>query len=94
MATREELADEAMRARKVQQIVDIAAALIMQSRMRRSEAEQLVTQMRGRILEFFPGSESTYEIVYSQRFRRLIDEFTVAEPGPQRLVFPSRQPRN
>lgn len=77
MASREQLADEAMRARKVRQIVDIATNLIMQSGLTRREAEHLVQSVRQRILTLFPDGEQTYELIYAPRFRRLIDEFAV-----------------
>ena len=77
-ATREQLADEAMRARKVRQIVDIAASLIMQSNMTRDAADTLVQGVRERFLKLFPDGEQTYELIYARRFRRLIDEFASA----------------
>jgi hypothetical protein len=91
MASREELADEARRARKVRQIVDIATSLIMQSRMTRDEAEALAAFVRTRVLLLFPGREDTYELIYTPRFRRLIDEFAVDPPVRQGVVlrFPS-----
>jgi hypothetical protein len=77
-ATQEQLADEAMRARKVRQIVDIASSLIMQSNMTRDDADALVQGVRERILKLFPDGEQTYELIYARRFRRLIDEFAGA----------------
>lgn len=76
MATREQLADEEARARKVRHLVDLATSLIMQSGMTRRDAQQLVAAMRERILSLFPDGEDTYELIYAPRFRRLIDEFT------------------
>lgn len=86
MATPEELADEARRARKVRHIVDITTSLVMQSNMRRDEAEALIAGIRERILELFPDGESAYELIYAPRFRRLIDEFTTAPPDRRRGV--------
>lgn len=83
MATREEVADEARRARKVRQIVDISTSLIMQSNMTRREAEALVGGVRERILALFPDGEQTYELIYARRFRRLIDEFADVSAGRQ-----------
>jgi hypothetical protein len=75
MPTAEQLADEARRARKVRQLVDIATNLIMQSNMTQRDAESLIRHVRDRILGLFPDSEQTYEIIYAPRFRRLIEEF-------------------
>jgi hypothetical protein len=89
--TREQLAEEAHRARKVRQIVDIAATLIMQAGMTRPDAEKLVALVRDRVLALFPGREQTYELIYAPRFNRLIDEFArPVSPGPSIVVpFPS-----
>ena len=83
MATRQQLEDETRRVRKVRQLVDLATSLIMQARMSRSEAEELVATVRERILQLFPGAEDTYEVVYARRFRRLIDEFSTSAPAPR-----------
>lgn len=78
MATQQQLADEALRARKVRQIVDIASCVIMQSNMTRDAADALVHSVRERVLTLFPDGEQAYELIYAQRFRRLIDEFVQA----------------
>jgi hypothetical protein len=88
VATREQLADEARRARKVRQIVDIATTLIMQSNMTRADAESLVAIVRERILTLFPGREQTFELVYARRFKRLIDEFARPVSSPRGVVIP------
>ena len=76
MVDAEEIVNEAKRARKVTHIVDITTAFIRQSGMSRRDAEISVANAREQILRLFPGSEHTYEVIYSRRFRRLIDEFT------------------
>ena len=89
--TSEQLADEALRARKVRQLVDIATALIMQSNLTVGDAEALVHSIRGRILGLFPGGGDTYELVYAPRFRRLINEYAQnRHPG---VVIPLRHRR-
>jgi hypothetical protein len=88
VATREQLADEADRARKVRHLVDLATSLIMQSGMTRRDAEQLVRVVRRRILDLFPEGESTYELVYTPRFRRLIDEFARPDSSQAAVVIP------
>jgi len=76
MATLEELRDEDRRVRRVRLIVDFTSNVIMQSAMARSEAERLVGAVRSRVLELFPGREQTFDLLYTSRFRRLLDEFT------------------
>jgi hypothetical protein len=88
VATPEQIADEAKRAWKVRQLVDIASNLIMQSRMTRQDAEILVSHIRGQILTLFPDGAETYELVYAQKFKRLIDEF--ADPRQPAVIIPFR----
>ena len=92
MPTPKELTDEARRISRVRAIVDVTASLIMQSGVRRSDAEALVEFAREKVLELFPGREETFEIIYSRRFRRLIDEFSRPDsPGDAIILqFPHR----
>ena len=62
--------------RYVRFIVDFTSSVIMQGSLSRREAESLVSAARRRILDLFPGREPTYELLYSGRFRRLLEEFT------------------
>jgi hypothetical protein len=89
--TAEELADETRRVRKVRQLVDIATALIIQSNMTVTDAETLVRWLRARVLTLFPGGENTFEIVYAQRFRRLIREYARHDRLGVVIPFPHRQ---
>ena len=59
--------------------------------MSAADAETLVHWLRERVLTLFPDGENTFEIVYSQRFRRLIREYS--RDGRQGVVipFPCRQ---
>jgi hypothetical protein len=88
VADSEQLADEARRARKVRQVVDIATNLIMQSNMTRPDAEQLVALVRQQVLRLFPDGEETYELIYAPRFRRLIEEFVAPPRPPRGVVIP------
>lgn len=89
--TPEQLADEARRARKVRQLVDIATALIMQSNLTREDAEGVVAGIRERILGLFPDGEQTYELIYAPRFRRLINEYARGRPPGVVIPFPERR---
>jgi hypothetical protein len=88
VATAEQLADEARRARKVRHIVDLSTSFIMQAGMTRQDAENLVAIARERILHLFPDGEQTYELVYAPRFRRLIDEFARPSPPDGAVIIP------
>ena len=89
--TPEQLADEARRARKVRQLVDIATALIMQSNLTHDDAEALVAGVRQRILGLFPDGEHTYELIYAPRFRRLIHEYARTRRPGVVIPFPTRR---
>jgi hypothetical protein len=88
LATPEQIADETRRLRRARLIVDLASGLIMQGRLRRSEAEALVAVARRKVLDLFPGGRETFEIVYGPRFRRLVDEFARPGPGTTATVIP------
>lgn len=65
----------------------------MQSGMTRKDAESLVAMVRERILHLFPDGEETYELIYSPRFKRLIDEFAHGDARPRSVVIPFPKPR-
>jgi len=71
-------------------VVDLTPAVIVQGRLSRAEAEELVAAARRRALQLFPDKESTYEIVLAPRFARLMDEFVGPAPGGRVLPFPPR----
>ena len=83
----EQILEEKRRLRYLRTLVDLTANVIMQSRLSRVEAEQLVAATRRRVLQLFPGKEQTYDIIYRPRFERLIAEFTLSGEIP-----PFREP--
>lgn len=89
------MAAEARRARQLRMIVDLAVAVLVQGRLSRSEAEDLVAATRRRALDLFPGKEATFELILSPRFARLMDEFVGPAgepPGPSDArVLPFRR---
>jgi hypothetical protein len=94
--TDEDVREEARRVRSVQLIVHFTSNVIMQGGVTRAEGEALVTAARTRILALFPGRDETYELLYSRRFARLLDEYCHdagdAHGGSRGVVipFPSR----
>jgi hypothetical protein len=84
----EAVADEQRRARRLRAVVDLVTSVLMQGRLSRPEAEDLVTAARRQALVLFPDKESTYELVLAPRFARLMDEF-VGPPLPRKILpFP------
>lgn len=71
----EAVADERRRADALRRTVDVACALLRQSRLTRAEAESVVAFTRARVLELFPGKEDVFDLVLAPRFARILDEF-------------------
>ena len=96
MVTAEEVREEHRRVRYVQFLVHFTSNVIMQGNLPRSEAEALVSAARARILDLFPGRDETYDVLYSRRFERLLDNYTRPDPAARAatmLPFPDPRPR-
>lgn len=65
---------EEARSREVAGIVDSAILRIMNCRMTREEALELVATVRRRVLELFPDGGPTFDLLYLGRFERTIRE--------------------
>jgi hypothetical protein len=77
------VAAEARQVRQLRMVVDLTSAVLMQGRLSRQEAEELVAATRRRALELFPDKEETYEVILAPRFARLLEEFVgPREPAP------------
>ncbi len=74
--------EEERRLRYLRTLVDLAANVIMQGGLARSEARKLVEATRRQILQLFPDKGETYDLIYRPRFERLILEHT----GPEATV--------
>lgn len=70
------VAAEARLARQLRMVVDLTTAVLMQGRLSRREAEDLIAATRRRALELFPDKQEAYELILAPRFARLLDEFT------------------
>ena len=57
------VAEEAKRLRQLRMVVDLTCNVLMQGRLPRDEAEDLVAAARRRALELFPDKEGTYELI-------------------------------
>jgi len=84
------VAAELKAARQLRMVVDLTTAVLVQGRLSRGEAEELVAAARKHALELFPDKESTYEIVLAPRFARLMDEFVGPARPPRVLPFRPR----
>ncbi len=72
--------EEEKKMKRLKFIVDLTQAILMQANLSIEEAIEIVNQTKRAILNLFPDKESTYELIYAPRFRRIIAErFTI--PG-------------
>ena len=86
----ETVAEEARRVRQLRVLVDLTSSLLIQARLTRPEAEELLASTRRQALALFPDKEETYELILAPRFRRLLNEFVGPALGPKVLPFPAR----
>ena len=74
------LKEEEKKIRRLRFLVDLAEAVLMQSEMSLRESLDLMENTKKAALCLFPGKDFVYDLVYTPRFRRIINErFTV--PG-------------
>lgn len=79
------IAEETRRVRLLRTIVDLTANVLAQGGLTRQEADALVAATRRRVLELFPDKEATYELILAPRFARLIQEFALRPPVPDKI---------
>jgi len=66
--------------RRLRFIVNITQAVLTQSDLTLQEALDLTENTRKAVLNLFPGKDFVYDLIYTPRFRRIIEErFTI--PG-------------
>ena len=66
--------EEERRVRKVRLVVDLTSAVLWQADITLEEAFEVTSAARRKVLELFPESANTYDLIYSPRFRRIITE--------------------
>ncbi|PYQ15449.1 MAG: hypothetical protein DMF80_09090 [Acidobacteria bacterium] len=86
----ESIDEETRRLRQLRMVVDLTCNVIMQGKLGREEAEELVAAARRRALELFPDKEATYELILAPRFARLLREFAPPAPTSKVVTFPGR----
>lgn len=72
--------EEEKKMRRLRLIVNLAESVLMQSDLSLPEALQMLEDAKRAALTLFPDKEFVYDLVYTPRFRRILDErFTI--PG-------------
>jgi hypothetical protein len=74
VASQDEIREENRKVRRLQIVVGLVTNVIRQSDLPVEEALELVANARQFALQLFPDKESTYDLIYQPRFRRLLSE--------------------
>ena len=75
VATREEIAAEGHKVRRLQMMMDLVMNVIRQNdAMPVEEASELIASARHAALNLFPDKELAYDLIYRPRFQRLLHE--------------------
>jgi hypothetical protein len=73
------LKEEEKQMRRLRFIADLAQSVLMQSDLSLRESLELMENTKKAALSLFPDKEFVYDLVYTPRFRRIIEErFTIA----------------
>lgn len=76
----EDIRQEEKNMRRLRFIVDLTEAVLVQSDLTLQESLNLMENTKKAALVLFPGKESVYDLIYTSRFRRIVEErFTI--PG-------------
>ena len=70
----EALREEEKRVRQLRRLVDLTAALLLQTDLTLESAQKLVAGCRARALELFPDKGETFDLIYGSRLRRIVTE--------------------
>jgi hypothetical protein len=77
---REDIRQENKNIRRLRFLVDLTEAVLMQSDLTLQESLNLMENTKKAALALFPEKEFVYDLVYTPRFRRIVEErFTI--PG-------------
>lgn len=67
--------EEEIKLKKLQGIADVLCFLIMRRKLTIAEAEAKIQEARKEARKIIPDQMETYDLIYTNRFRRLIDQF-------------------
>ena len=67
--------EEEIKLKKLQGIADVLCFLIMRRKLTIEEAEEKIAEARKEARKIIPDQMETYDLIYTNRFRRLIDQF-------------------
>jgi hypothetical protein len=68
----EAIQEEHRKIHRVQTLVDFAMHVLAHGDLARADAIQLVDEVRTRVLQLFPESSETFDVLYGRRFDQLV----------------------
>lgn len=74
MPTKEELALEEKKMRRLRTIIDLVTAILYQGDHNAAEAYAIIDATKRSVLKLFPGKGETFDLIYRPRFERIIRE--------------------
>ncbi len=74
MNRKEELEEENRKLRHLRLIVDITATQLQSGHLTIIESLQLMNATKAFALHLFPDKEETYNLIYQNRFKRILNE--------------------
>jgi hypothetical protein len=90
MTSVEAIQEEHRKIHKVQTLVDFAMHVLAHGDLMRADAVQLVDQVRARVLQIFPESADTFDLLYGRRFEQLVATCPELPPAHPAAVRKSR----
>lgn len=72
--------EEEIKLKKLQGIADVLCFLIMRRKLTIEKAEEKIAEARKEARKIIPDQMETYDLIYTNRFRRLIDQFLRISP--------------
>lgn len=75
--------EEEIKLKKLQGIADVLCFLIMRRKLTIEEAEKKIVEARKEAEKIIPDQMETYDLIYTNRFRRLIDQFLRTSPAEE-----------
>lgn len=74
---------EEIKLKKLQRIADILCFLITNRKLTVSQAETKIKEARQEAQEIIPDQMETFDLIYTNRFHRLIEQYLKTSPSPE-----------
>ncbi len=75
--------EEEIKLKKLQRIADILCFLIMNHKLSVSQAEEKIEEARQQAQAIIPDQMETFDLIYTNRFHRLIEQYLKTSATPE-----------